>query len=455
MRRRRFLHLSLAPLALARFVQQAAPDVSSLLRSGPMLGYSEMTEVAIWLQSTRPCRVQIRYWAQGRPESARLSEPVDTSAASDHIARFTLSRLTFGTKYDYEVYLDNIRLVRPYAMTFQTQSMWQWRTDPPAARFAIGSCAYVNDPDYDRPGDPYGDKMEIFEAIATRRPDAMLWLGDNVYYREGDWGSESGMRYRYGHTRALPQMQALLASSHHYAIWDDHDFGPNDADASYRMRDRALGIFTDYWANPSYGTRETPGVFGRFTWSDVEFFLLDDRFYRTPNEMPDGRGKVMFGDAQMRWLTEALRSSNATFKVVAGGNQMMNPVMPSEAWGKFPAEQRRFFDFLRETKIPGVLFLSGDRHHTELIRRNETGLYPLYDFTSSALTSGGGRNKEDEENPARVANTWLTATRNFGLLEVAGPKGARTLTLKAVDWEGKDRWSHTIAESELRTSSRR
>jgi alkaline phosphatase D len=450
MRRRRFLHLSLAPIGFLPFRQQTSHDASWLLRSGPMLGYSEATETVVWLQTTRGCRAQVRFWEQGRPETARLTEPVDTSSASDYIARFTISRLRFGTKYDYEIYLDGIRVLRPYPLTFQSQAMWQWRTDPPAARFAIGSCSYINDSDYDRPGEAYGEKMEIFEAIAARKPDAMVWLGDNVYYREGDFGSESGMRYRFAHTRSLPQMQTLLGSTHHYAIWDDHDFGPNDADVSFRMRDRSLRIFADYWANPSYGLPETPGVFGRFAWADVEFFLLDDRYHRTPNAMPDSPDKVMFGAAQMRWLMQALRSSDATFKIVAGGNQMLNTLSTHEAWAKYPVEQSRFFAFMRETKVPGVLFLSGDRHHTELIKKTERGMYPLYDFTSSALTSRGGRSETEEKNPNRVPGTWVTETQNFGLIEVAGPKDARTLTLRTVDWAGKERWSHTIPASELR-----
>ncbi len=98
-----------------------------------------------------------------------------------------------------------------------------------------------------------------------------------------------------------------------------------------------------------------------------------------------------------------LVSSNATFKIVAGGNQMMNPLTPFEAFGNFPDEQKRLSDFIREARGPGVLFLSGDRHHTELIKGTEPGLYPLYDFTSSPLTSTPDKpRKEKDDNPARV-----------------------------------------------------
>jgi alkaline phosphatase D len=328
--------------------------------------------------------------------------------------------------------------------------MWRFRTDPPAIKFAIGSCAYINDPPFDRPGNPYGSGFEIFKTIAAARPDAMLWLGDNLYFREADWLTESGMRYRYAQTREMAELQPLLASTHQYAIWDDHDFGPNDSDGSFRMKEVSLKVFKDYWANNTYGTEETPGVFGRFEWGDVEFFLLDDRFHRSPNRFPAGPDKVMFGLAQMRWLLESLASSNATFKVIAGGNQMMNPLMMFEAFGKCPEEQKRLIDFIRDAKVTGVVFLSGDRHHTELIRREEPGLYPLYDFTSSPLTSGGSRIEAEASNAARVPGTWVTGgVKNFGLVEVSGAAKDRRMLLRTLDLTGKELWRYEIKASEL------
>jgi alkaline phosphatase D len=415
-----------------------------------MLGMSEMTESIIWLQTTRPARAQIRFWKQNQPATARLSDALQTTADGDLIARFRLTNLDFGTRYDYEVYLDSVRVSFPYPTAFQTQPMWRWRSDPPTFTVAIGSCAYMNDPPYDRPGRPYGSGFEIFTAIARARPDVMIWLGDNIYYREADWLTENGMRYRNAHSRSLAELQPLLASTHHYAIWDDHDYGPNDSDRTFRLRETALRVFQDYWANPTYGTTDTPGVFGRFEWGDVEFFLLDDRFHRSPNRMPASPDKVMLGEAQMRWLMESLRSSDATFKIIASGSQMLNPLTFYEGWGMFPDEQARLLSFIRDTRINGVMFLSGDRHHTELIRRTDLGTYPLYDFTSSPLTSGGGRNEREANNPARVPGTWVTdAIRNFGLIEVTGGRGDRRLILRTLDATGREMWRHEIRQSEL------
>lgn len=433
--------------------QQVLPDPLPLLRSGPLLGAATPETTTVWVQTRQPCRVQVRYWPEGQPDAARLTPEVQTAPESDLIARLAVTGLRFGTRYDYELFLDGQRVPLPYPLRLRSKPVWRHRTDPPDVRIAFGSCAYINDLPYDRPNQTYGGDYEIFRSIAAAQPDLMLWLGDNAYYREGDWGSEAGMRRRMSHDRALPEMQPLFAAAQSYAIWDDHDFGSNDADRTFPGRETALRVFRDYWDNPSYGTAETPGVFTRFTWSDAEFFLLDGRYHRSPDTLPDGDpGKQMFGAAQLRWLEEALASSQATFKIVASGNQFWSPLTYFEAFGNFPAEQKQLLDFLRRTKIPGVVFLSGDRHAAELIRRQEKGLYTLYDFTSSPLTSGMFQDDEHREqtNPARVPGTWVMTTRNFGMLEITGKPGARVLTFRALDVQGKELWRHAIPEGELR-----
>ena len=218
------------------------------------------------------------------------------------------------------------------------------------------------------------------------------------------------------------------------------------------MREPALRIFGDYWMNGNAGTAETPGCFHKFSWADVDVFMLDDRTYRTPNVDTTDAARQMFGDAQMRWLMDGLSTSLATFKIVAGGNQMLNRTTPFETFSHFPKEQQRLFDYVAAQKVPGVVFLSGDRHHTELLRRADAGPYPLYDFTSSALMSGGGRNEDEAKNPDRVDGTWVTGRRNFGLVDVAGPAKARVLTLRAVDYAGAELWKHDVHAEELKVA---
>lgn len=424
-----------------------------------MVGAVEISEAKLWLQTRWPCRAQIRYWPDGKPEQARLSAEVSTSAAGDHLARFELSALAFGTAYQYELYLDGVRAAIAHPTRFATQAMWEWRTDPPAIRAAIGSCFYVNETPLDRPGKPYGSGYEILRAIAAQQPDLMIWLGDNTYTREADFGSEAAIRRRYAHTRELPELQPLLAAAAHYATWDDHDYGPDNSDRSFRGREQALRIFGDYWANPAAGTVETPGVFFRFLWGDVEFFLLDDRYHRNadraPARGPQGDTKRMFGREQLAWLADALANSKASFKVVVGGNQILNTVTSHETMALYPAEQRELIAMIRDARIEGVLFLSGDRHHSELLRRAEPGLYPLYEFTSSPLTAGLSRAEEEAGNPLRVPGTWVNTVHSFGLLDVSGPRNDRRMILRALGPDGAELWRHQIAASELKMPIKR
>ena len=84
-----------------------------------------------------------------------------------------------------------------------TQPLWQYRAHPPEVAVAFGSCAYLNDR-VSRPGPPWGGDYGIFDAIAARAPDLMLWLGDNVYFREPEWTSLE-------HRLERPRWQRLTA----------------------------------------------------------------------------------------------------------------------------------------------------------------------------------------------------------------------------------------------------
>jgi alkaline phosphatase D len=442
-----------ASLLLTAF---AAAQPHPLLQSGPMLGYAEMTEVAIWVQTKGAAKAQIEYRKLGATDWIQ-SETLSTFELSDHIATFTLSGLPLGTKFEYRLKLNGQEVRRDYPLTFQTQPHWRWATrppQPPNAKIAIGSCAYFNDPvsGFDRPGEPYGGDYEIFSAIHKAKPDLMLWLGDNIYYREPDWLTEKAMRNRWRIDRAHPSIQPLLGSVHNYATWDDHDFGPNDSDSSFRLRDAALRIHRDYWPQVVYGNLwETPGVFTRFEWGDVEVFMLDDRYHRSPNNMPPGPEKRMFGRGQLEWLKRALVNSDKTFKLICNGNQMIQPLERAERFNMFPAEQKELFDFIAQSRVEGVVFFSGDRHHTELLKVQWPGAaYPWFEYTSSPLTSGTGARPNEIENPARVPGTFVTNTRNFGMLETSGPWQDRQLTMTAHDKTGKELWKHVIREKDLK-----
>lgn len=418
-----------------------------LLQSGPMVGYADMREVALWVQTTTSARVQFVYWDTAMPKHRYTTE--ETSTAKQHAFTATLiaDSVQPGKVYNYELLINSTTIERPYPLRFRTPALWQWREEPPAFRVALGSCTYVNEPEYDRPGNPYGSEEQIFTAIAKSQPDIMLWLGDNTYLREADWNTRTGIFHRYTHTRSLPEMQPLLGATSNYAIWDDHDFGPNDSDRGFWNKDKTLQAFQLFWANPSYGIGGKPGVTTQFSWGDVEFFLLDNRSYRSPNKRTTGE-RTILGKEQLQWLVDALRSSWATFKVVAIGGQVLNPAAIYETYATFPEERDELLALLAKEKISGVLFVDGDRHHTVLSRMEREGAYPLYDLTVSPLTSGAGRNVATEGNTFAIPET-IVEQRNFGVLEFSGPRKERVMTIRIYDSSGKELWRRSIEAKEI------
>lgn len=421
--------------------------------AGPMLGYSTMREVAVWVATDRPANVAVRFWPADAPETGAVTTPAATTSTPYNTHQVRVSHLEPGQLYHYAVQIDGHEFPAPEGSVLETAPNWRWSTDPPEPpefRVAVGSCVYINDPPYDRAGSSYGGGYEIFDTIASGDPTLMLWLGDNVYYREADLGSPTMMAYRYDHDRRTPELQRLLASTHHYAIWDDHDFGPNDSNRAFAFAEDALAQFRGYWANPSYGTADAPGAYTRFEWGDVEFFLLDDRMFRAGNDAPDGADKPFLGDAQLAWLLDGLSSSYATFKIIVVGNQVVNDHTRYEGYAHYAHERDRLYEGIAARGIEGVVFVSGDRHHTEVLRHERDGAYPFYDFTSSPLTSGAATARGELDNPQRVEGTLVTETRNFGTLDVSGPWRDRVLTLRTWNAAGEELWQIAISEHELR-----
>lgn len=426
-------------------------EESHRLASGPMPGHSAMRAVSIWLQGTGADEVRLDYWPEERAEQIRSTTPVLLLPEQQYTAQIEIGALEPATQYEYRVLMDGKPVAIPQRLTFKTQPLWQWRSDPPSFRMVTGSCLFINEVAYDRPAKPYGDKYEILEHITNRKPDMMLWLGDNVYLREADFDSPWGIAERYRHTRALPQLQPLLRGSHHYAIWDDHDYGSDNANQSFTFKQQSLELFKRYWANPAYGQSGDDGIFASFGFSGVDFFLLDDRWYRNSDAAPDTDSKTMLGKTQLEWLKDALLESRAPFKIIANGSQMLNRFSGRgrESWSHFTKEQSAFLDWLEETRVPGVLFLTGDAHYSALsvIERNES--YPLYELVCSPLTAGP-RRKAFEPGKAQLVPGTHVDERNFCQLEFSGPAKARRLTISVFDADGKAKWSKEIVSSELK-----
>jgi len=436
-------------LPLFLFLFTVSFSQNNLLQSGPMVGYCEMKEAMIWLQTTKEAKVKIEYFAIDAPNDTFSSDTYLSEISTGFTNHIVLNKLQPGKQYHYDVFLDGKKIILPYETTFSSKKLWLWREDAPDFTVAFGSCNYINEESVDRPGKGYGSGYQIFESIHSKKPNIMLWGGDNVYLREADWDSKTGIYHRYTHSRSIKELQPLLASSQNFAIWDDHDFGPNDGDRSFYFKYETQNAFKNFWANKTYGTdaNQKEGIYSTFNWGDAQFFLLDDRFFKSPNDRLTGE-KTIIGTTQFEWLIDALSSSKATFKVIVIGGQVINPTARFENYENYPKEKQKLLSEIEANKIKGVLFLTGDRHFSELSKLNRENNYPLYDWTVSPLTSGVGNSYKDDVNKNRVEGS-LFAQNNFGILSFSGNKANRQLKLTLFDVQGKELWNKVITKKEL------
>ncbi len=439
-------------------ITMAAQD-KGLVIAGPMLGQVELRTASIWIESPVSVTPALRYWKKGATTNVSYARASSSPAALSqgyNPVLFNIGGLEPQTTYEYQLVAQGDRKTgtKPHGQ-FTTKELWQWRKPAPDFSFITGSCSYVNQPPYDRPGRPYGGDSSIFIAMGNENSAFMLWLGDNWYTREVDYLSAWGLWERAHHDRSTPIFQPLLNKMSQYAIWDDHDFGPNDMGKEFILKEESRKVFSSYWANPSYG-QDGKGIYSKISYSDADFFLLDDRTWRSNDNLADSidgkpnPDKKMFGDVQMDWLKNALSGSSASFKIIATGSQVLNPVSPFDCFRKFPVEYNALMDFLKIEKIAGVIFLTGDRHHSEVIMKNGVLDYPLYDITVSPLTSGTHVfGSAEKDNPYRVMG--IDQKQNYGRITISGKPKERQLLVEFLGLNGEKIAAWKVGQKELMT----
>lgn len=405
------------------------------ISAGPMLGYQTMREVAIWVQVEQAQMVYFNCIDSLSCESVQDSLYTDFESA--FTAQFIAKMLVPGRKYYYSITAGEDTAFGD----FQTQNLWNNTEQNRSIRFAMGSCAYFNDEVYDLKGEAFGKGNEIFSQILTTKPSFMLWLGDNTYFRESDYSSWSGMVYRYSHFKSQPELQDLWKKMHHYAIWDDHDYGPNDSDRSFELKQLSLKAFKHFWANQYYGIEKNKGIYSKFSYGDADFFLLDNRFFRSPNQRKTG-DRTILGEEQEAWLLDAIISSKANFKFIVMGGQFLNPAPVYENYANYGNEVLEILNFIEQENLNNIIFLSGDRHKSELSELELNNGAIVYDYTSSPL-SAKAFDSFEEGNLLRVDSSHV-GTQNFGLLEISGPADKRVLRIQTIDKNGEVLFEYSI-----------
>lgn len=446
-----------AILFLTLLVICTQSTLATELLSGPIVGHTTSTSAKIWIETDEPAQFTVEYWLEPRIQYQRsLGEPivrgsVDAQTANNppHTGVAELKNLKEGWLVYYEIKVDG-KVIRP--ATPQVFSLLPPSTTSPAdISVAFASCTY-----------PARVPVQpLWKTVADYRPEAFMLIGDANYMPNNPRAyetSEEIIRYtmsRYHRfLRDVPELRLLLATTPTYGIWDDHDYGPNNSDRTFPWRELSLSIFKQYYPNRSAGLPDTPGLFTSFQIADTEFFLLDDRYHRDPNDDPDRN--TMFGLEQINWLKQSIIASKATFKFIVNGNSLLADRRGSgEYWALFGTERDDFIKWLFDNRISGVLFVAGDWHVGTLNRLYRPGdSYPLYELLSSnsAVRSKSPPSGETTDGIFRSHDFAAVEYRgfNFGLITVEGPVGERSVSLEIITEQGDSRIKLVLNEDELK-----
>lgn len=436
-----FIPRHMAVILLLGFAMELRAAEPVTIVAGPMFTVTGNDEITVWLQTNRPARLRFETHCHWMGKDDR--DAFDAAASNRNCVTLKL-KVRAGAIYGLKVYE---KQTASEASTANAEPIicLAYRCPPPDGKsglstFAFGSCSHQ---------EKFGDSQPIWTAIAKERPDCFLFIGDNIYLpnRASDYQAtrEEVLRLycdTYDRERRVPEMQSLLRSTMSFALWDDHDYGPNNSDRTWPWKDVALEALKLYFPN-NYGLPDAPGCYYRFAWGDIDVFMLDDRTYRDPNR--DENRTTFLGARQLAWLKDGLAASKSTFKLVACGNQILSDTHPHESWGvQFRPERDAFLDWLWEKKITGVLFVAGDRHFAELVRKPDPKKRgpDLWELTSSPLANDHYKDGPSFKNPERVA--CYAGGVNYGLLEFNTVSIPERATLSIKDVKGATVFQRTI-----------
>jgi alkaline phosphatase D len=310
------------------------------------------------------------------------------------------------------------------------------------SRIMFGSCIKQDKP------------MPILNTIAESQPEVFVFLGDNIY---GDTEDMDVLKAKYEKLGADAGFQRLRAACPTLATWDDHDFGVNDGGADYPMRKQSEQIFEDFWLDASNeGARTYPGVYDAQMFGPagkrVQVILLDTRYFRSPLKRGEKRvggswlpdddpSKTMLGDAQWNWLKTQLLQP-ADVRIIASSIQFIAEDAGQEAWSNLPRERQKMLDLLATTQANGVLFISGDRHWSELSSLDQDKSGRLLDLTSSSFNQIHPRGTPTTNRFRKLPRTYHK--ENFGVINIAWEQPSPLVTLEIRDLKGDVQLSHKV-----------
>ena len=452
-----------------------------------MSGDITSTQAVVWSRSDRPATMIVE-WATDPDFKAvrRVMGPL-VSGETDLVGKTLLTGLVPDTRIHYRV-------------RFEGERPSEWLTGslatPPLDTVADIEFAWSGDTNGQGWGiDESRGGMPAFAAVAARRPDFFISVGDAIYGDDpilpvrpiegaAPWrnvttpsklhAAETLEDFRGAHRygRHSRQVRELTAHVPYFAIWDDHEVRNNWSPGDLPLAVPARRAFIEYVPTLLSPIAPAP-MYRSMRWGPLlEIFFLDGRSFRTLN-YPPPPAQAFLGSQQLAWLEGALAASTATWKVVAcdmplslivsepapGGGESFDAFANHDNGAPLGRELElaHLFAFLKAKRVKNVVWLTADVHYAAAHRYDPSraafkDLDPFWEFVAGPMhATAFPRKPFDDTFGPELAYTSADGTtfgspadgqQFFGMVRIDGKTRALKVTL--VDARGRDLYSQDL-----------
>ncbi len=362
-----------------------------------------------------------------RDQDLTAGDAVDP-ATTDDVYRFDIAGLDPATTYHYAIEADGV-LDLARAGRFAT-----FATGPFSFEVAVGSCARL------------GSSGAVYDTIRELEPDLFLVPGD-LFYADVHRDDPDAFFSAYGRTLTAPSQAALYREVPIAYVWDDHDFGPNDAASDSPSRAAALTTYGELVPHYPLEFGGDGAIAQAFTIGRVRIILTDLRSARSRQDVPDGPAKTMLGAAQRAWFETELIDAAERYPAVLWVSSVpwIGPAdAGADSWAGYAWEREQIASLIADHGIDNLVMIAGDAHMVAIDDGSNDGYapggrggFPL--MHAAALDRPGSLKGGPYSEGA------FPGGGQFGLVEVIDDGGDRIMVaLHGLTWEGQELASLTL-----------
>jgi len=281
-------------------------------------------------------------------KAGEMTADTYTEADSNGIVAFQVVGLQSNKEYNYTIEANGT--------SGPTGQFHTFADGPMSFRVGFASCATT------------GSNHKIFSTLKNLEPLLFIHMGD-FHYENIARNTPSLFRQAYDRVLSSPRQGSFYRSTPVAYVYDDHDFGPDDADGTSPSKMAALQTYQQ--CVPHYplssGDGKVRTIHQAFTIGRVRILMLDVRSERSPMQMPDGPNKTMLGKEQLEWLRGELHDARQHYPlvIVVNGVPWITKNTPGgkDGWEPYSHERTIIADMIKEAKlVDRILMLSGDGH---------------------------------------------------------------------------------------------